>query len=411
MSADNQPHSQPRTLPHQKESGTDWIPYSRQTISESDISAVVQALQGDYLTTGPLVEEFERQFADLVGARFAVAVSNGTAALHLAMIAAGLGAGDRVITSPNTFVASANCAAFIGAIPDFADIDPRTGNLSADSLEESWSKDTKGVIAVDYAGIPADLPGIATVARSRGGVVIEDACHAIGGRFVHQNQSYSTGGHPWADITTYSFHPVKTLTTGEGGMLVTDNPKYATTARLLRGHGLVREKAQFLPGASQDWHYQMQQLGFNYRLTDFQSALGISQLSRLQASIQRRQQIVDRYNQAFADLPGVRPPPPLPAKAQYSWHLYPLQIDFESLPITKADFVRNLTKKGIDTRVMYLPVYWHPWYQQQYGYRAGKCPQAESFFQRVVNLPLHGSLTDGDLDRVIRQVCLSLAVS
>lgn len=400
----------PAKIPTQtNEPASDWISYSRQTVTESDIAAVIQALQGDYLTTGPLIEEFERQFADRVGARFAVAVSSGTAALHLAMLAAGLGSGDRVITSPNTFVASANCAAYAGAIPDFADIDPLTGNLSPQSLAAAWSADTKGVIAVDYAGIPADLPAIAAVVRSHGGVVIEDACHAIGGRFFHQNQSYSIGGHPWADITTFSFHPVKTLTTGEGGMLVTDNPDYADTARLLRSHGLVRDPSHFLPGESMGWHYQMQQLGFNYRMTDFQSALGISQLARLEDSIHRRLQIVDRYNQAFAGLPGVQTPPDDGQSQGFSWHLYPLQIDFVGLSLPKDLFVKYLTKHNIDTRVLYLPVYWHPWYQQQYGYRKGKCPQAESFFLRVINLPLHCSLTDAQIERVIRQVrnCLT----
>ena len=260
------------------------IPYGRQTIDADDIAAVVEALQSDWLTKGPLVDAFESAFAERVGAKYAVAVCNGTAALHLAMLVARIGPGDRVVTSANTFLASANCAAFTGALPDFCDIDEVTYTMSVEQLATNWQPDTKAVVAVDYAGQTADMPSIAQVARDRHAIVIEDACHAVGGSFLHENRQWRIGGHPWADMTTFSFHPVKTMTTGEGGMLVTDNEEYAQRARLLRSHGMTRDNESFsgLGDANFEergpWYYEMQELGFNFRITDLQCALGLSQL-------------------------------------------------------------------------------------------------------------------------------------
>jgi perosamine synthetase len=272
------------------------LPYGRQSINESDIAAVCNVLRSDFLTCGPKVEEFEARFAEKVGARHAVAVNSATSALHLAMLVAGVGRGDRVITSPNTFLASANCAAFVGATPDFADIDPASYNLDPSSLEQAWRPDVKAVVAVDYAGQPCDLPAIARVARERGAIVIEDACHGVGGGFVHEGRTWRLGGHPWADMAVFSFHPVKTMTTGEGGMLVTDNAEWAEGARRLRSHGMVRDPSRFvglrsdadsqLAGAPKHgaggstfnsqlaergpWYYEMHDLGYNYRITDIQ---------------------------------------------------------------------------------------------------------------------------------------------
>ncbi len=221
------------------------LAYGRQSINEGDIEAVCNVLRSDYLTGGPKVEEFEGRFAEKVGARHAVAVNSATSALHLAMRAAGIGRGDRVITSPNTFLASANCAAFVGATPDFADMDPVSYNLNPSALERAWKPDVKAVVAVDYAGQPCDMPSIARLARERGAIVIEDACHGVGGGFVHEGRTWKLGGHPWADMTVFSFHPVKTMTTGEGGMLVTDNEVWAEQARRLRSHGIVRQPSLF----------------------------------------------------------------------------------------------------------------------------------------------------------------------
>ena len=329
------------------------IPYGRQSISEDDIEAVLRSLRSDFLTCGPEVEAFEKEFAAFVGAKHAVAVCNATAALHLAMRVLGIGPGDRVVTSPITFVASANAAAYVAAIPDFCDIDPATSNIDPTALEAGWKADTKAVVAVDYAGQPCNMPEIARIARSRGAFVIEDACHGIGGGFQADGQKWKLGGHPWADITTFSFHPVKTLTTGEGGVLLTENDEWAAQARLLRTHGITRNPSEFtglsdspsspssaispsqsaidaqpscpvescifIPAGSAisyplsfsergPWYYGMQDLGYNYRITDLQSALGRSQLKRLPEFIARRQQIASRYNKALANLDWLKTP-------------------------------------------------------------------------------------------------------
>ncbi len=395
-----------------------FLPYGRQCISDADIAAVIAALRSDFLTCGPKVEEFERQFAAFVGAKHAVAVNSATSALHLAMCVAGIGPGDRMVTSPNTFLASANCAAFVGATPDFSDIDPVSYNLDPVSLDANWQADTKAVIAVDYAGQQADMPAIAQVARKHGAVVIEDACHGTGGGFVHEGKAWKLGGHPWADMTVFSFHPVKTMTTGEGGMLVTDNADWANRARRLRSHGIVRSPADFVglvsPSEPQlsafsfqllekgPWHYEMQDLGYNYRITDLQCALGLSQLAQIEAFMARRRTIVARYNAAFADLawlvtPGLRNP----ADRDYiSWHLYTVQIDFQAIGKTRTQVMAELRRKSIGTQVLYIPVHLQPWYRQTYGYGPGKCPVAEAYYTRALSLPLYPAMTGADVERV-----------
>lgn len=388
------------------------IPYGRQTIDESDLAAVSETLQSGWLTTGPKVAEFENRFADSIGAKHAVAVNNGTSALHLAMLAAGIGPGDRVVTSPNTFLASANCAAFVGATPDFVDVDPVSYTLSPTALETNWQSDTKAVVAVDYAGQTADMPAIANVARKHKAIVIEDACHAIGGKFEHDGGQYSVGRHPWADITTYSFHPVKTMTTGEGGMLVTNDDELAARARTLRHHGMVRDASQCTglgdPRFDEKgpWYYEMPELGFNFRITDFQCALGIQQLERLDAFCERRRQIRRQYNEAFADLPHVQLPR-LRNEADEpltSWHLYTLQIDFEAIGKTRTEFMLTLRENGVGTQVLYIPVHLQPWYRKTYGYDVGKCPVAEELYLRSLSIPLYPTMTDEDVATVVAQV-------
>ncbi|MDB2639663.1 DegT/DnrJ/EryC1/StrS family aminotransferase [Akkermansiaceae bacterium] len=412
------------------------IPYGKQTISDDDIAAVVAALQSDFLTCGPEIDAFEQEFANMVGAKYAVAVNNATAALHLAMLVAKVGAGDRVITSPNTFLSSANCAAFVDAIPDFADIDPDTHNLCPKALEANWQDDTKAVVAVAYAGLPCDMPAIAKIARERGAIVIEDGCHGPGGGFVHENKFYKVGGHPWADITTFSFHPVKTMTTGEGGMLVTDNDDYATRARLLRAHGITRDSSEFSVFGNQStitesgsWTYEMQSLGYNYRITDIQCALGRSQLKKIPSFIQRRQEIVDQYNSAFGDLSwldtpkdsgwlkahsegdnlrfAIRDSPTKPtdlSQPVVSYHLYTVQIDFNALGRSRIEAMAELRRQGVGTQVLYIPVYLQPWYQKTYGYRSGKCPNAEAYYLKSLSLPLYPAMTDDDVATVIRAI-------
>ncbi|GAB5516817.1 MAG: UDP-4-amino-4,6-dideoxy-N-acetyl-beta-L-altrosamine transaminase [Rhodopirellula baltica] len=393
------------------------LPYGKQSISEKDVASVIAALQSDYLTTGPIVKEFEDKVAQLVGAKHAVAVSNATAALHLAMLVTGIEAGDRVVTSPNTFLASANAAAFAGATPDFADIDPITYNLCPQSLSDKWQADTKAVVAVHYAGQTADMPAIAKLARQNGAVIIEDGCHGIGGAFEHENKRWMIGNHDWADITTFSFHPVKTLTTGEGGMLVTNNAEYANQARLLRTHGMTREPGDFSGLGTSDlqergpWYYEMQTLGYNYRITDIQCALGVSQLERLDGFLKRRREIVSQYNSVFADHKFLTTPALRNAADRdiTSWHLYTLQIDFDRLGRTRSEVMASLRELGIGTQVLYIPVHLQPWYRKTYGYEAGKCPIAEDTYRRLLSLPLYPGMTDDDVQSVIEGINITLS--
>lgn len=382
------------------------LPYGRQTITEDDIAAVTAALRSDFLTQGPLVAEFERRFAARVGAKHAVAVTNATAALHLALKVAGIGPGDRVVTSPNTFLASANCAAYVGATPDFADIDPVTHTLDPAALEKSWRSDTRAVVAVDFAGQAANLPEIARIARARGAIVIEDACHAVGGRFHAEGREWNIGANPWAQMAVFSFHPVKTLTTGEGGMLVTDCPDWAAQARRLRSHGIEREAARFECLEPDPWAYEMQELGFNYRLTDLQCALGLSQLERLDAVLARRREIVAAYNAAFAGLGWLQTPGLRDAAdaATTSWHLYAVQIDFAALGRSRAQIMAALRDAGVGTQVHYIPVHLQPWYRRTYGYGPGRCPVAEACYERTLSLPLFPAMTDADVAHVIHSV-------
>lgn len=392
------------------------LPYGRQTISEDDIAAVVAALRSDFLTQGPLIEAFEKKFAERVGARHAVAVNSATAALHLAMQVADLGPGDRVVTSPITFLASANAAAYVGATPDFCDIDPVSFTLDPAVLRRDWRDDTRAVVAVDYAGQACDMPEIERVARSRGAIVIEDACHAVGGAFhtpEAPGRSYAIGGHSWADMTVFSFHPVKTMTTGEGGMLVTDRSDFAERARMLRSHGIVRDPARFLTpdddpilGEKGPWFYEMQDLGANYRLTDLQCALGLSQLGRLDASLSRRRRIVAAYNTAFAGLDWlVTPKLRTPADADTtSWHLYTVEIDFAALGRSRTRVMQELRAEGVGSQVLYIPVHLQPWYRRSFNYGPGKCPHAEAFYARALSLPLFPAMTDDDVQQVIAAV-------
>ena len=389
------------------------LPYGRHTIDDADVAEVVRVLRSDWLTTGPDVEAFEKALAQYVGAKHAIAVNSATSALHLAMRVAGIGPGDRVLTSANTFLASANCAAYVGATPDFADIDPRTYNLSPVSLQQAWREDVRAVVAVDFAGQPCELPAIGELAHNRGAVVIDDASHALGASFEHEGNRHRIGNNPWADMTVFSFHPVKTLTTGEGGALVTNNDDYAKHARRLRSHGMVRDSDQFLgleagPDEFGPWYYEMQDLGYNYRITDFQCALGRSQLARLDRFVERRAEIVGRYNEAFAHLRGTVIPFAIPA-ARPSWHLYVLQIDFEKLGQSRTEVMQQLRARGIGTQVHYIPVHLQPYYRRNYGYGPGKCPVAESYYTRCLSLPLFPGLNDGDVERVVKSVLAVLA--
>lgn len=396
---------------------TKLIPYGRQWVNEADIAAVVATLRSDWLTQGPLVEQFEQRFASRVGCRHAVAVCNATAALHLAMLVADVGPGDRVVTSPNTFLASANCAAFVGATPDFSDIDAVSYTLDPVVLGRDWKDDTRSVVAVDFAGQASSLPEIAQIARARGAIIIEDASHAVGGRFHSGGAIWDIGGNPWADMAVFSFHPVKTLTTGEGGMLVTNSDDWADRARRLRSHGVERNPKRFqsrdLCSDGSDcgpWLHEMHELGYNYRLTDLQCALGLSQFNRLDAMLERRREIVAAYNAAFAEQDWLTTPSLRCAEDEgtTSWHIYALQIDFAALSLTRTEAMHTLRSAGVGTQVHYIPVHLQPWYRQTYGYGPGKCPVAEAYYERELSIPLFPTMSDTEVSRVIDAV-LALA--
>jgi UDP-4-amino-4,6-dideoxy-N-acetyl-beta-L-altrosamine transaminase len=385
-----------------------FLPYGRQNIDASDIAAVIEALHSEFLTTGPLVERFEKALAEYCGDRHAIAVANGTAALHVAVLAAGLKPGQRLLTSANTFLASANCAEFVGATADFADIDAHTYNVTAATLRAAWRDDVRVVVPVDFAGQSCEMTAIAALAREHGALVIEDASHSVGSTLAVAGQLHKVGGHPWADMTTFSFHPVKTITTGEGGAILTNDDRLAERCRLARCHGMVRSPAP-LAGLGDTrfnefgpWYYEMPEVGFNYRITDFQCALGIRQLQRLDNFIDRRQQITDAYNRAFTGQPFLTTP--RPAATRTAWHLYVIQINFAVLGKTRTQVMAELRQRGIGTQVHYIPVHLQPHYRQKYGYAVGKCPTAEAYYQRCLSLPLYPDLTDADVQRVIAGV-------
>ncbi|MNX53254.1 UDP-4-amino-4-deoxy-L-arabinose--oxoglutarate aminotransferase [compost metagenome] len=374
------------------------IPYGRQWISEEDIAAVVEALRSDWLTQGPLVTRFEEALAEAVGARFAVAVANGTAALHLAALAAGFGPGDEVITTPNTFAASANCVLYAGGKPVFADIDPETYCLDPEAVRARLSPATKGLIPVHFAGQPCDMGALSAIARERGLTVIEDAAHAIGASYEVDGATYRVGSCAHSAMTIFSFHPVKHVTTGEGGAITTNDPALYQKLVQLRTHGITRDPDRLMRHEG-PWYYEMQELGFNYRLTDFQCALGLQQLKRLDAFVARRRAIADAYDQAFGTETELIVPIER-AGATSSYHLYVVQ--FRTADRRKA--FERLRELGLGVNVHYIPVHLQPYYARELGCRPGDCPQAETYYARAVSLPMYPGMTDAEVARVIAAV-------
>lgn len=370
------------------------LPYGRQSISEEDIQAVVDVLRSDWLTTGPKVGEFEERFAAWVGAKYAISFSSGTAALHGAAFAAGLGPGDEAITSPMTFCATANCVLYQGAQPVFADVSADTLNLDPGEVAKKLSPRTKAILAVDYAGHPADLDALLAITRQRGIPLIEDACHALGATYGGKR----VGGI--ADMTVFSFHPVKHLTTGEGGMVTTNDARLAETLRRFRNHGISSEARQ--RQASGQWYYEMVLLGFNYRLTDVACGLGLSQLTRLTENVSRRREIAARYAAAFREIPQLTPPN-VRAEANPAWHLYPIRVDSAKLTVDRGQMFRALRAENIGANVHYIPVHLHPYYRDL-GHRDGECPVAEAAYERLISLPMFHGMTDADVGDVIRAV-------
>lgn len=371
------------------------IPYGKQSIDKSDIDAVIAVLNSDFITTGPKVSEFEKAVCDFTGAKFAVAVSSGTAALHCAMFAAGIKAGDEVIVTPMTFVASSNAILYCGGTPVFADVLPESLLLDPVEVVKKITKRTKAVVAVDYAGQPCDYDALKNICVKHGLLLISDACHAIGAEY----KGRKTG--TLADMTVFSFHPVKHITTGEGGMILTDNADFAGKMRMFRGHGITTDYRQREEKGA--WFYEMEYLGYNYRITDFQCALGISQLKKLPGWIKKRQGIALEYDNAFKNNPSIITIKKSP-DVSHAYHLYVVKIE-------KADRNRLFTElrnAGIGVNVHYIPVHLHPYYRKTFGTGEGLCPVAEKAFAKIISLPMFPGLKDEDVCEVLKQIRLVL---
>lgn len=367
------------------------LPYCRQTVEDDDAQAVLAALRSNWLTTGPLVGAFEQAVASMVGAMHAVAVSSGTAALHGAVFAAGIGPGDEVITSPLTFAASANAVLYCGGVPVFADVRADTLTIDAVEVEVKVTPRTRAVLPVDFAGQPCDVDAVADIARAKGLTVIEDAAHALGAE--HRGRRVGA----LADLTTFSFHPAKLITTGEGGMVTTNRDDLAARLRRFRNHGF---ETDFRERDEQGAVYSpMLDLGHNYRLTDFQCALGLSQLGKLDHFLKRRGEIAERYTTALSSLPGIALLAVLP-HVRHAWHIFPVLLDLDRLAADRRTILAALHAENIGVGVHYVPVYWHPYYEAL-GYRRGLCPRAETAFDRLLTLPLFPAMTDADVDDVV----------
>ena len=371
------------------------LPYGRQSIDESDIQAVVNVLRSDWLTTGPKVGEFEEAMAAWVGGKHAVSFSSGTAALHAAAFAAGLQPGDEAITSPMTFAATANCVLYQGATPVFADVSRDTLNLDPQLVEASLTPRTKAILPVDYSGHPADLDAVLRLAERHGLVVIEDACHALGAEY----RGRKVGG--LAHMTVFSFHPVKHLTTGEGGLVTTNDAGLAESLRRFRNHGISSDARQ--RQSAGQWHYEMVLLGYNYRLPDIACALGLSQIGKLDSNVARRREIASRYTAAFRDVPGVIPPT-VRDEVTPAWHLYPIRIDLARLTVDRGEIFRALRAENMGVNVHYIPVHCHPYYRDRFGYRGGEYPVAEDAYARLISLPMFHGMSDQDVEDVIGAV-------
>ena len=373
-------------------SGLPFLPYGRQVIGEDDIAAVVAALRSDWLTTGPRVNEFERAVAEFCGARHGVAVSSGTAALHAAMAAIGIGPGDEVIVPAMTFAATANAVVYQGGTPVFADVEAETLLLDPNSVQERITARTKAIVAVDYAGQPCDYSALRALADRHGLRLVADACHSLGAEF--KGRKVGT----LADCTVFSFHPVKHLTTGEGGMVLTEDDELATSMRRFRNHGISTDHRQ--REAIGTWQYEMVELGYNYRISDFQCALGTSQLAKLPVFLARRREIAAQYREAFAGSATIRPLAVRP-EGLSAWHLYVVRL---AGGVVRETVFHQLRERGIGVNVHYLPVHLHPFYQERFGLRPGLCPVAESAYEAILSLPIWPGMNEEQVERVVREL-------
>lgn len=373
------------------------IYYGRQWIDDDDVRAVASVLKSDFITCGPKVEEMERSLEAYTGAKYAVAVCNGTAALHCACIAAGIGPGDEVITTPLTFAASANCALYCGATPVFADIDPETYNIDPDSIRAHITPKTKAIIAVDFTGQAVKHKEIRDICEEFHLVFIEDAAHAIATKYDGKQVG------SLADMTCFSFHPVKTITGGEGGAVTTNNEEYYKKLVLAHTHGITHDEAM-MEGAPHEgpWYYEQINLGYNYRITDFQAALIVSQMSKLEMFAKRRKEIVKKYNEAFSNIPELIVQKEI-SESDTCRHLYIIRLVLDKLTCTRREFFDAMSAENVQCQIHYVPVYWFPYYQHL-GYQKGLCPKAEAVYQEIMSIPLYPKMTDQDVEDVIHAV-------
>ena len=367
------------------------IPYGHQCIEEDDIKAVVDVLRSDWITTGPAVRAFEKAVGEFVGCKCGVAVSSGTAALHTAMYAAGINSGDEVIVPSMTFAATANAVVFQGGRPVFCDVDSETLLINPDIIEQKITSRTKAIIAVDYAGQPCDYDALREIADRNKLLLIADSCHSIGA--LYKGQKVGT----LADLSVFSFHPVKHITTGEGGMVVTDNPEYCKRMTMFRNHGITLDHRQRAEKGS--WFYEMADLGYNYRITDFQCALGMSQLKKLSGWIKRRQEIASRYDEAFAEVSAVQPLA-VTSAVSHAYHLYVVKLR----DIRRDEIFSSLRNAGVGVNVHYIPVHLHPFYRERFGTKKGMCPVAEAAYEQILSLPMFPAMTDEDVEAIISTV-------
>ena len=372
-----------------------YLSYGKQCIDEKDIEMVVNILKGDYLTTGPTVLEFEKKVAGYVGAKYGVAVANGTAALHMACFAAGIGEGDEVLVPAITFAASSNCVLYCGGTPVFVDIDPETYNIDISKIEEKITSKTKAIIPVDFTGQAVDMDKILEIAKKHNLIVIEDGAHSLGSEYKGSKVGVK------ADMTMFSFHPVKPITTAEGGIIVTNDENLYNKMLLFRSHGITRDSKSMNENHG-PWYYEQVDLGYNYRITDMQCALGISQMDKIDDFVNRRREIVDKYNEAFKDIEEIV----TPFEAEFSnsgWHIYVIALNLDKLTVGRKEVFEALVKENIGVNVHYLPVYLHPYYKEL-GYEKGLCPVAEDLYNRMITIPLFPGMKEKDIKDVITAV-------
>ena len=369
-----------------------FIPYSRQTIDAGDIKAVIKVLRSDYLTQGPTISAFEKKVATYCNVKHAVAFSSGTAALHGACFAAKIGVGDEVITTPITFAASANCILYVGGTPVFADIKKEYPLIDPQEIKKRITKNTRAIIPVDYSGMPADYDEINALARKHNLIVIADAAHSLGATYKGKKVG------ALADMTVLSFHPVKSITTGEGGMVVTNHKNFYERLLLLRNQGITRDKKKLVNKTQGDWFYEMQELGFNYRLTDIQAALGLSQLEKIDKLIAARRNIIHKYDEAFKYLSKIKALD-VPNNRTSAWHLYPIQIKAQDK--NRKHIFNKFHQIKIKVQVHYIPIHLHPYYQKEFGYKTGDYPNSEKFYREELSLPVFPKITKYEMQSVI----------